>query len=256
MVGLSAGDLSTLAADARYAESLGFDDVACGEHAFFRGSVPDAFVALAAAAGATSTVRLVSAISLSPLYPAALFAKLVASLDVVSGGRFELGLGAGGEYPPEFEACRIDPATRFRRLEESVTVCRLLFGGGPSTTTVSSAIFTGWCSTLSPPSVPGPRSGWLGGRGRRCKGWAASPTGIGPGGPASTWSAPSTSRDFSCLADRYLFVGTPEQIVERVGEYAAAGVDRVIMAVAAGDADRRRVVETIAEDVLPALSKL
>lgn len=87
-VGLSPGDLSTLADDARHAEQLGFDDVACGEHAFFHGAAPNAFVALAAAAGATSTVGLVSAISLAPLYPPALFAKLVASLDVVSGGRF------------------------------------------------------------------------------------------------------------------------------------------------------------------------
>lgn len=52
------------------------------------------------------------------------------------------------------------------------------------------------------------------------------------------------------------FVGTPERIVERLGEFAAAGAERVNMAVAAGGADRRRVVATLAEDVLPTLSTL
>lgn len=63
-------------------------------------------------------------------------------------------------------------------------------------------------------------------------------------------------QDFARLADRYLVVGTPERIVERLSEFAAAGAERVIMAVAAGAADRRRVVATLAEDVLPALSTL
>lgn len=301
-VGLSVGDLSTLADDARHAEALGFDDVACGEHAFFHGAVPNAFVGLAAAAGATSTVRLVSAISLAPLYPPALFAKLAATLDVVSGGRFELGLGAGGEYPPEFEACGVDPATRFRRLEEAATVCRLLFAGDPVDFEGEFTHLRGVRLDPPPTQRPGPPI-WMAGRkggaltrvGRLADVWLpymVSPVMVADGlaqvraaaaehgrpvgavtGAVFAWTCTdgdgdwarrtgidAVSRiyqqDFAPLADRYLLVGTPERIVDRLGEYAEAGAERAIIAVAAGDADRRRVVETMAESVLPALSKL
>jgi probable F420-dependent oxidoreductase len=301
-VGLSLGDLATLVDDARHAEQSGFDDVACGEHAFFHGAVPNAFVALAAAAGATSTVRLVSTISLAPLYPPALFAKLVASLDVVSGGRFEVGVGAGGEYPPEFEACGIDPAGRFRRLEEAVTVCRLLFSGEPVDFDGEFTQLRGVQLNPPPTRRPGPPI-WMAGRkgkplqrvGRLADVWlpymvspdmmadglaqvrsSAAEHGRPPGSvagavfawtcadPDGDWArrtgidmvSRTYQQDFASLADRYLFMGTPERIVERLGEYAAAGAERVIIAVAAGDADRRRVVETIAERVLPALAKL
>lgn len=301
-VGLSVGDLTTMAGDARRAEQLGFDDVACGEHAFFHGPVPNAFVALAAAAGATSTVRLVSAISLAPLYPAALFAKLAASLDVVSAGRLELGLGAGGEYPPEFEACGIDPATRFRRLDEAIAVCRLLFAGEPVDFDGEFTHLRGVQLDPRPIQRPGPPV-WMAGRkgrslhrvGRFADVWLpymVSPEMLADGlaqvraaaadhgrpagsvtGAVFAWTCADQDgdwarrtgidmvsriyqQDFARLADRYLLVGTPERIVSRLGEYAAAGAERVIIAVAAGEADRRRVVDTVAEQVLPALSKL
>jgi probable F420-dependent oxidoreductase len=129
-VGIGIGDMRNTAAEARRAEELGFDYLSSGEHLFFHGPVPNALVTLAAAAGATTRIRLLSSVSLVPLYPPALFAKLTATLDVVSGGRLELGIGAGGEYPPEFEAAGVDPATRFRRIDETLDVLRLLGGGG------------------------------------------------------------------------------------------------------------------------------
>ena len=129
-VGLMLGDLSRVADEARTAEELGFDYFGSGEHLFFHGAMPNALVALAAAAGATSRIRLLSAVSLAPLYPAALFAKLAVTLDVVSHGRLELGIGAAGEYPPEFEAVGVDPASRFRRIDETLDVLALLGAGG------------------------------------------------------------------------------------------------------------------------------
>jgi len=84
---------------ARRAEELGYDILARGEHVFFHVPTPNAFVALAAAAGATARIRLLSAATVLPVYPAPLAAKMVATLDGVSGGRFELGVGVGGEYP-------------------------------------------------------------------------------------------------------------------------------------------------------------
>lgn len=114
---------------ARKAEELGFDFVATGEHVAFHGPTPNAFIWLAAAAGATTRIRLVSTVTLLAQYPAVLAAKLVASLDHVSAGRFELGVGVGGEYPEEFRAVGVDPRQRGRRTDESIAVLRSLLDG-------------------------------------------------------------------------------------------------------------------------------
>src|SRR3954454_7848328 len=114
---------------AREAEALGFDGVAAGEHLFFHGPVGNAFISLAAAAGATSRVRLISSLTLLPLYPAALAVKLATTLDQVSGGRFDLGVGVGGESPPEFAAVGIDPAERGARADETLELARRLWAG-------------------------------------------------------------------------------------------------------------------------------
>lgn len=100
---------TTVVDEARSAEEAGFDWVAVSEHLFHLGAAPNPYVQLAAAAGATRQIRLLTAISLVPLYPAPLAANLAVTLDLVSGGRFELGVGAGGEYPPEFHAAGIRP---------------------------------------------------------------------------------------------------------------------------------------------------
>jgi probable F420-dependent oxidoreductase len=117
------------AAFAAAAEEHGFDLVATGEHVAFHGPTANGFVWLAAAAGATRRIRLVSTVTLLPQYPAVLAAKLAASLDHVSGGRFELGVGVGGEYPEEFRAVGVDVGTRGRRTDEAIAVLRALLDG-------------------------------------------------------------------------------------------------------------------------------
>ncbi|MGH1561591.1 LLM class flavin-dependent oxidoreductase [Mumia sp. DW29H23] len=163
-VGLVLNDAAAVADEAVRAEAAGFDLIAVGEHLFHHGPVPNPYVQLAAAAAVTSRVRLLSSVGLLPLYPPPLVAKLAATLDVVSHGRLDLGLGAGGEYPAEFEAVGIDPATRFRRLDEGLDVLRLLFSGDRVT-------FAGEFTTLDHvaldpgPAQPGGPPIWLGGRG-------------------------------------------------------------------------------------------
>jgi probable F420-dependent oxidoreductase len=123
-------DQTAVAAEARAAEDAGFDGVATGEHLFFHGPVANGFVALAAAAGATSRIRLLSSLTVVPLYPAALAAKLATTLDQVSGGRFDLGVGVGGEHPPEFVAAGVDVADRGARADEALELFRALWAGG------------------------------------------------------------------------------------------------------------------------------
>lgn len=157
------GDPTAVAEEARAAESAGYDGVAAGEHLFFHGPVTNGLVTLAAAAGATTRIRLLSSLTLLPLYPAALAAKLVTTLDQVSGGRFDLGVGVGGEFPPEFEAAGVDVRQRGARADEALDLFRALWAGGP-------VDFPGRFTTVPGLELrPGPvQSGgppvWLGGR--------------------------------------------------------------------------------------------
>jgi probable F420-dependent oxidoreductase len=148
---------------ARRAERLGFDYFCCGEHVFFHGPITNAFVGLAAAAGATERIRLLSALTVLPVYPAALAAKLAATLDRVSGGRLDLGVGVGGEFPPEFTAVGVPVAERGRRADEALDLLERLFTGDPVTFDGEFSTLTGLA--LDPPPVqrPGPPI-WVGGR--------------------------------------------------------------------------------------------
>ena len=78
----------------------------CGEHVMFHVPTANTYISLAVAAGATTRIRLLSAVVLLPLYPAALAAKMGAALDVASNGRYLFGVGVGGEFPKEFEGVR------------------------------------------------------------------------------------------------------------------------------------------------------
>ncbi|SDD46987.1 probable F420-dependent oxidoreductase, Rv2161c family [Geodermatophilus telluris] len=156
-------DQQTVAAQARAAEEAGYDGIATGEHLFFHSPHPNAFVALAAAAGATSRIRLLSSLTVLPLYPAALAAKLATTLDQVSGGRFDMGVGVGGEYPPEFVAAGVDVAERGPRTDEALELLRRLWGGGAVDHAGRYARVEGL--ELSPgPVQPGGPPLWLGGR--------------------------------------------------------------------------------------------
>jgi alkanesulfonate monooxygenase SsuD/methylene tetrahydromethanopterin reductase-like flavin-dependent oxidoreductase (luciferase family) len=123
------GEPGDVADEARRAERLGYDVVAATEHVFFHGPVSNAFITLAAAAAVTERVRLLSAVTILPMYPMALAAKMTATLDRVSHGRFELGVGVGGEYPPEFAANGVAVAGRGARTDEALEVMLRLLAG-------------------------------------------------------------------------------------------------------------------------------
>jgi probable F420-dependent oxidoreductase len=128
-LGIGLSRLDDVAASAANAERLGYDFVSTGEHVFFHGPVGNGFISLAVAAGATSRIKLMSTITLAPLYPPALLAKLVAALDVASNGRFNLGVGVGGEFAKEFEACGVPVAERGARTDEALQVLAKLYTG-------------------------------------------------------------------------------------------------------------------------------
>nr|BFE76339.1 hypothetical protein GCM10020092_096400 [Actinoplanes digitatis] len=96
---------------ARRAEEAGFDTLLAADHP---GSCASPFVALAAAAAVTTRIRLGSNVSNAAVREPILLASDVATLDVISGGRAVLGLGAG-HTPAEWEATgRTRPDVRGR----------------------------------------------------------------------------------------------------------------------------------------------
>ncbi len=108
-------------------EELGYDSAWTSEHIFFYFPTFDALTSLAAMAALTSRIRLGTAVLLLPLRPAALAAKEIASVDIISGGRLILGAGIGGEYPKEFEAVGVPVRERGTRADEALRVLKLLY---------------------------------------------------------------------------------------------------------------------------------
>jgi alkanesulfonate monooxygenase SsuD/methylene tetrahydromethanopterin reductase-like flavin-dependent oxidoreductase (luciferase family) len=98
-------------------------------------------VALAAAAGATSTIGLISNIMITTVWPAALLAKEVAGIDAVSGNRLTLGIGLG--RPGDFVVDGLGPRGTGKRLDHDLEVYRSVWRGEPVEGGSNSLVTTG-----------------------------------------------------------------------------------------------------------------
>jgi probable F420-dependent oxidoreductase len=98
------------------------------EHPPIPASTPvfDAAAYLAWIAAQTEQIRLGTFVYLLAMRHPFVGARAFATLDVVSGGRAEVGIGAGW-LVTEWEAAGLDPKTRGRRLDEAITVCKRLW---------------------------------------------------------------------------------------------------------------------------------
>jgi probable F420-dependent oxidoreductase len=129
----------------REAEALGFESIWLPEHLVFpveMGGSPfagdehppvppstpvfDAFAYLSYLAGRTHRIRLGTNVYLLGLRHPFVAARAVQTLDIVSGGRAEIGIGAGW-LREEWTAAGLDPGTRGRRLDEALAVCKRLW---------------------------------------------------------------------------------------------------------------------------------
>ncbi|GAA3104516.1 LLM class flavin-dependent oxidoreductase [Pseudonocardia yunnanensis] len=110
------------------AEEAGFSSLGTvGRYAF--PGVSDT-VTLAAAAGATSRIGLLSHVMLAPVWPGELLAKELAGIDGVSGHRLTIGFGVGGR-PDDFVVDGFGLAGRGKRMDRDLEVYRKIWNGEP-----------------------------------------------------------------------------------------------------------------------------
>jgi alkanesulfonate monooxygenase SsuD/methylene tetrahydromethanopterin reductase-like flavin-dependent oxidoreductase (luciferase family) len=115
---------------AREIEARGLDWIGIQDHPYQRRFV-DTWSLLGAIAGTTTRVGLFPDVANLPLRPPAMMAKAAASLDVLSEGRFELGLGAGNFWDAieAYGGPRRTPRDALGALEEAIRVIRMVWSG-------------------------------------------------------------------------------------------------------------------------------
>lgn len=146
---------------ARRAEGEGYSTLYVADHYVDSGSnggqVLAAFPAMAVAAGVTDTLRVGARVLCIDYHHPVVLAKQAATLDLLSDGRFDLGLGAGW-VGSEYEAMGLamdDAPTRIARLADTVEFVRAFFAGGPLGAT-GSITASGFVGQPTPVQAGGP----------------------------------------------------------------------------------------------------
>jgi probable F420-dependent oxidoreductase len=154
-----------LAARARRAEQMGYHALVLPDHLLGQLSP---VVAMATVAAATTTLRMSAFVMNNDLRHPAVLAHDLASIDVLSGGRVDIAIGAGWNKP-EYDAIGLafDPTpVRQARLAESITVLKGLFTGSPFSFTGEHYTITDYAAEPVPVQRPHPPF-FIGGGGRR-----------------------------------------------------------------------------------------
>jgi probable F420-dependent oxidoreductase len=95
-----------------------------GDHIAFHIPVVESLSLLSFLAAATERIELGTGVLLLPLRHPNLIAKMTSTIDMLSGGRLLLGVGVGGEFPPEFEALDSPIEERGPRTNETIEILR------------------------------------------------------------------------------------------------------------------------------------
>jgi alkanesulfonate monooxygenase SsuD/methylene tetrahydromethanopterin reductase-like flavin-dependent oxidoreductase (luciferase family) len=148
---------------ARLTEDAGFDSLMVGDHLFAAGPNPDSLALAADLAARTETIKIGTAVLQLGLREPVAAAKQIATIDMMSGGRFILGVGAGGEFADEWAAANVPRADRGQRLDEYLELVTQLWSGQPVDHVGKFRTVQG--VTGSPlPGRPGGPQIWVGGR--------------------------------------------------------------------------------------------
>ena len=250
----------------------------------------EGWTALAALARDTTRIRLGTSVLCNSYRHPAVLAKMAATLDVISEGRLELGLGAGW-FKREFEAYGIPFAPageRVSALGEALEVIKTIW-------TEPNPVYAGRFYTLDgaicdPPPVQKPHPPlWVGGEGDRVqriaatsaqginirwwspekvserRGYLAEACAQAGRDPATlrlsvtTLLAPTESaeqearvrQEFASIPDTGLIIGSPGQCIERINEYCESGVDTFLFTIP--DVASSEYLDIAGEEVLSAV---
>ena len=251
----TAGD--AIAEMAEAAEAAGFDAVFVTDHPFPGDAwlahgghhALDPLVALSFAAAATTRLRLQTNLYIAAYRNPFLSAKAVATLDVLSGGRVILGVGAG-YLEPEFAALGVDFEERNELTDEALHAMKAAWSG--ESVALDGRHFTATGNTMLPRPVQSPHPPlWVGGNSRRAvrravehaDGWVPMPN---PARSASRRRTPA----LESLDDLRALIAYAREHGDAVGREAQ--LDVVFMPLGAdmfrsGRPDADRVVESVAE---------
>jgi probable F420-dependent oxidoreductase len=169
-------DLAALVELARIADGTGIDQLVMPDHVVMGPHLenypygrfplpldepwPEPLTVLAAMAGATSRVRFGTGVLITPLRPAVLLAKTLATLDVLSRGRLEVGVGTGWQAE-EYQAEGLDFAKRWQLFDDGLRACKVLWRDAPAAFESPTLSFREiWC--LPRPVQPGGPPLWFG----------------------------------------------------------------------------------------------
>jgi probable F420-dependent oxidoreductase len=176
---------------ARAAEAAGWDGFSTWDvlGASLGGEAGDPFVTLAAVAAATERLRLIASVVVLPRRRPQLVAQAAATLDLLSGGRLILGVGAGAD-PADFTAFGEPFDDRVARFDEAVVVLDRLLRGEAVTHDGPAYRVAGAAVGPRPAQVPRPPI-WMG---------AMRPGGIRRAARWDGWIAVATSEDGTAMA--------------------------------------------------------
>jgi probable F420-dependent oxidoreductase len=267
-----ATDPATAVEVAVRAEELGYDSLWAGEHVVVPRPrvapspldpdepILDPIVLLAHLAARTATIRLGTGVIVLPQRNPLVLAKQLASLDVLSGGRLDVGIGAG-YLEPELRALGVPMDERGSRTDEYLAAMRALWEGDPPAFEGRHVRFSG--VDAHPRPVQRPLPVVIGGHvpaahrraARHAEGWYGY------------WLSPQATADqvvglrkaaSDCGRDRALPISvTPDRRLDpaTVRAYADAGVDRLVVTLGrAADADHlRRNLELNSPESLAAM---
>ncbi len=142
----------------------GYEAVWCGDHVAFTGPMSDPLTQLTYFSALNPNLTYGTSVYLLPLRHPTTVAKVVGTLDRLMGvGHFIFGVGVGGEFPPEYEACGVPLKHRGGRANEGIEIMKRLWSGEP--TEYRGKYFSfGKITMLPKPLTPGGPPIWIGGR--------------------------------------------------------------------------------------------
>lgn len=261
----------------RVAEDTGLDLVGIQDHPY-QWRFHDTWTLISYLAGITSRLRFFPDVASLPLRPPAILAKSAASLDVLSSGRIELGLGAGAfwEAIGAMGGVVRAPGEAVEATEEAIDVIRLVWSGERGVRYQGSHY---QLSGLHTGPKPAHDMGiWVGAGkprmldlvGRKADGWVPSASWAPPDRLSSYLnqiedSASKAGRDPSTIrriyniggsidADRARFRGPPDRWVEELAALVELGMDGFIFSSDIGD--NAGQITRFAEEVVPRVREL